>query len=125
MRSQESEFRIQRIIEKIRASHSAEDADDAPDLSDEDPEDELAMLPLLLSDIENNVGGDLLDILDPELLADFCMMTITRNEGTGQLLRSLLEAFMRAYSGFDTSDRSVQALVFLQGLATASDPKLN
>lgn len=125
MRSQESEFRIQRIIEKIRASQIDEYADDAPDLSDEDPEDELAMLPLLLSDIEKNVGGDLLDILDPELLGNFCMMTITRNEGTGQLLRCLLEAFMRAYSEFDTSDKSVQALLFLQELATASDPKPN
>lgn len=125
MRSQESEFRIQRIIEKIRASQTDEDAEDVPDLTDEDPEDELAMLPLLLSDIENNVGGDLLDILDPKLLGQFCMMTITRNEGTGHLLRCLLESFMRAYSEFGTSDKSVQALVFLQGLAAESDPKPN
>lgn len=124
MRSTDSERRIQLIIEKIRAAQAAEGPDTSlPDLCDDDPVDDLAVLPVLIADIENHVGGELLDRLDPVLIGEFCMVSITRNEGTGQLLRSLVEAFMRAYSDYDTSDQAVQALLLLENLAPGAPGK--
>jgi len=124
MRSKESERRIQLIIEKIRAAEAADGPDNSlPDLCDEDPMDDLAVLPVLISDMEHHIGGDLLDCLDPVLIGEFCMVSVTRNEGTGLLLRSLVEAFMRAYSNYDTSDQAVQALLVLENLASGSTGK--
>jgi hypothetical protein len=124
MRSKESERRIQLIIEKIRESDAAHGSDDSlPDLCDDEPDDYLAVLPVLIADIENHVGGHLLDCLDPVLIGEFCNMSVTRNEGTGHMLRSLIDAFMHAYSNFDTSDQAVQALLFLENLAENSPNK--
>lgn len=126
MTSNQSEARIQRIIAQIRASEAAAaPVNSAADLCDEDPEDDLAVLPVLIADIEKHVGGDLLDLLDPLLISEFCMVSVARNDGTGQLLRSLVEAFMRAYSDYNTSDKAVQALLLLENLASGSPRTAN
>lgn len=124
MRSKESERRIQHIIEKIRAADEANDPDSSmPDLCDEDQVDDLGVLPVLIADIEKHVGGDLLDCLDPVLIGDFCMVSVMRNEGTGLLLRSLVESFMRAYADDETSDQAVQALLHLESLSNKAPKK--
>ncbi|MGP0171025.1 hypothetical protein ACSVIJ_04005 [Pseudomonas sp. NCHU5208] len=75
-------------------------------------------LRLLFRDIGEVVGADFIESLDPVLLEQFCVMSVTRNEPGGEILRALIQSFMTAYARRDSAD---DAMVCLANLLQAAE----
>jgi len=82
-------------------------------------------LRILFRDIGEVVGADFVGTLDPVLLEQFCVMSVTRNEPGGEVLRTLISAFMTCYARRGSSDGAIQLLGNLVTLADRpTDPSL-
>ena len=67
-------------------------------------------LRVLFRDIGEVVGADFIEALDPILLEQFCVMSVTRNEPGGEILRTLIHSFMTAYSRLGSTDDAMESL---------------
>ena len=83
------------------------------------------ILRILMNDVGNTVGEDFLSNVDSVPLEQFCLMSVIRNEGTGGMLRSLLDSFMSAYANPATSDEAIAILKRLEELKTVPVPASN
>jgi len=77
-------------------------------------------LRILFGDIGDVVGADFLETLDPVLLEQYCVMTVQRNEPGGEVLRTLISAFMSAYAQPASSDQAMGILGSLVAIPTVS-----
>jgi len=77
-------------------------------------------LRILFGDIGEVVGVDFLESLDPVLLEQYCVMTVQRNEPGGEMLRTLISAFMSAYAQPTSSDEAMDILGNLVAIPAAS-----
>lgn len=117
--------RIDRLVSKAQVVNHDLD-DDALELVFEDQAcDDANALAILFSDIADHVGMDFLELMPPELLEQFSMMSVARNEATGLLLRNLLQGFMQAYANPATADQAVNALLVLEDLGAIPKASVN
>lgn len=117
--------RIDRLVSKAQVVNHDLD-DDARELVFEDQAcDDANALAILFSDIADHVGMDFLELMPPELLEQFSMMSVARNEATGLLLRNLLQGFMQAYANPATADQAVNALLVLEDLGAIPKASVN
>lgn len=117
--------RIDRLVSQAQVVHDDLD-DDGLELVFEDQScEEANALAILFSDIADQVGLDFLEQMPPELLEQFSMMTVARNEATGLLLRNLLLGFMQAYANPKTTDQAVNALLVLESLGDIPKATVN
>lgn len=77
-------------------------------------------LRLLFRDVAEVVGADFLEALDPVLLEQFCVMSVTRNEPGGEILKTLITSFMTAYSRRSSSDDAMEGLSRILSAAECS-----
>ncbi|WGK63416.1 hypothetical protein QAO71_17900 (plasmid) [Halopseudomonas sp. SMJS2] len=117
--------RIDRLVSQAQVVH--DDLDDGGlELAFEDQAcDDANALAILFSDIADQVGIDFLEQMPLELLEQFSMMTVARNEATGLLLRNLLLGFMQAYANPKTTDRAIEALLVLESLGDLPKASVN
>lgn len=81
-------------------------------------------LRMLLGDVAAVVGGDFVRMTDPALLEQFCIMSVHRGEPGGQILTSLLNAFLRAYAAPSQSEAAVALLFDLANLTAVQDDQV-
>lgn len=77
-------------------------------------------LRLLFRDIGEVVGADFIETLDPILLEQYCVMSVTRNEPGGEILKTLIHSFMTAYSRRASSDDAMEGLSRILSAAECS-----
>ena len=73
-------------------------------------------LRILFGEIIKGMGLERFAETPVELLDQFAVMSVVKDDDTAGLLRSLINSFVIAYSTPETSDRAVQALTQLEGL---------
>lgn len=79
-------------------------------------------LTMLIQEVVAFMGTGFIKNVPLELLEDYCLHTITRNEPTGQLLYNLIVNFMAAYRKTATSEDAMKAYDYLEHLAHSVPP---
>jgi hypothetical protein len=117
--------RIDKMVSRAYLGHNDQDSDDLVLVCEDHELADSHALTLLFTDIADQVGMDFLEQIPADLLERFCMMTVTRNDGTGLLLRHLLLGFMQAYANPATSEMAVEALLDIEDLGGVPKAVMN
>ncbi len=117
---------VERKIQALRGVPFGPDSDRPLTMSEagvdpvENADDSDHYLRILFGDIGEVLGVDFLESLDPVLLEQYCVMTVQRNEPGGEVLRTLISAFMSAYAQPASSDQAMDILRNLVAIPAAS-----
>lgn len=80
------------------------------------PAESREMVGRCLTEVATRVGLDFFKKSEPIRLEQFVVMSITQNDDTGGLLRSLINSFMDAYSNPETNRPAYECLLMLEAL---------